>query len=249
MLLIICCLFSLLYAQRDDDEETTTTTTTGLIDDILNNELEKKDTEKSIIVPYRIKENRYRYETTNLTTIGILYCVDEEDLYRLLYTICIRSILCREVYYLDESNDRNFDKFMRQLSLIKLFNQNEPNFKTEDLFITQIWPSEWCPYYTVQYQSTDYCSQSAPPSLTFVYAAMDMMMTYKQFISNEHYCNDHNERLIWDGSSFRCICRRGRTCHNDARTNAYITLLVVMVIGLFFLLILMSFYNTTTFFM
>lgn len=230
---------SLIICQSDDGAS---------IGDIIEMAIgETKRDSHTYIKPYHSKE-RLSYSTKNLTIMGILTCVDNEDLYRLLYTICIRSILCREIYYLDESNERNFHKFMHQLSLIKLFHHH--NESIEDLFVTQIWPSEWCPYYMIQYEPTvTNCSQIGPPSITFVYAVMDMMMTYKQYISNEHYCNDHNERLIWDGNQFRCICRRGRTCHNDARTNAYITLLVIMIIGLFFLLIAMSFYNTTTFFM
>lgn len=191
-----------------------------------------------------------RYESKNMTVMGTLICRDPEDLYHLLYAICIRSILCREIYYLDESVERNFRKFMSQLSLIKLFHHSQQmGVEGEELFVSQIWPQEWCPYYAVQYLANGTnCSQTGPPTLTFVYAVMDMMMTYKQYISNEHYCNDHNERLLWDGHSFRCICRHGRTCHNDARTGAYIALLVLMVIGLFLLLIAMTFYTTLTFF-
>jgi hypothetical protein len=212
--------------------------------------------EKHNIGPMPRYDALRRYEAKNMTIMGTLICRDGEDLYHLLYAICIRSILCREIYYLDESKERNFRKFMSQLSLIKLFHHSQMDGGggeegvEGELFVSQIWPQEWCPYYAVQYlaNATTNCSQTGPPTLTFVYAVMDMMMTYKQYISNEHYCNDHNERLLWDGYTFRCICRHGRSCHNDARTNAYIALLVIMVIGLFLLLIAMTFYTTTTFF-
>lgn len=207
----------------------------------------------------------------NLTVLATLRCRNATDLARLLYVICNRSVLCRELYYL-EGGAHDFQKFSHQLSLVALFNR-EPAQSTRALLATQIWPRDWAPYYLVQYEPgapscvdtlARWLGQSPAQAvaggglvataaasdgggaLTFVYASWGMMMTYKQYMSNEHYCNDHNERLLYDPAdqSFHCECRSGKVCNNsDATWNGMVTFMGVAVILLLLALIFVSVYN------
>lgn len=199
---------------------------------------------------------------------GTLTCRDPTDLYSLLFHICNRSVLCRELYYIEEhapdaaeARSRDFEKFQRQLSLIRLFgaageDSSDPNV-TSRLFVTHLWPAEWTPYYQVGYNSAQSygCAQSvnlqAPEQRAFVYSVMNMMLVYKQYISNEHYCNDHNERLLLDegDGQFHCECRAGKVCQNDqANFNTIMALLAVFVLGLFLVLIVAQVWSMMRYF-
>lgn len=201
---------------------------------------------------------------------GTLQCRDTTDLFGLLFHICNRSVLCRELYYIEdhahdaqEAQSRDFLKFQYQLSLIRLFgtageDASDANV-TGRLFVTHLWPADWTPYYQVQYNTAlpqGYgCAQSvnlqAPEQRAFVYAVMNMMLVYKQYISNEHYCNDHNERLLLDegDGQFHCECRAGKVCQTDqANFNTIMALLTIFVLGLFLVLIVAQVWSMMRYF-
>ncbi len=201
---------------------------------------------------------------------GTLACRDTEDLYALLFRICNRSTLCRELYYIDdhttatsatsgEAQSRDFAKFQYQLSQIRLFGaagEDATNASVVGrLFVTHLWPEDWTPYYVVAYDAagTECATQdlAAPSQRAFVYATMNMMMVYKQYISNEHYCNDHNERLLWDATDerFHCECRAGKVCQNDqANFNTIMAMLAIFVMALFLLLTVVQTWSTMRYF-
>ncbi len=200
-------------------------------------------------------------QDSNLTVVDTIVCTNETDLYTMLYSICNQLPLCRELYYLESGGgQRDFHKFKHQLSLIALFN-NDSAQGTGRLFVSHIWPAKWVPHYLVQFNDqAPSCAQNAVASLhpsavqmasaderAFVYAVSNMMMTYKQYISNEHYCNDHNERLLFDQADggFHCECRAGKLCNNSESTyNAMLIFMGIAILLAILLLIFVSVYNT-----
>ena len=188
------------------------------------------------------------------SVVDTLQCINATDLYSTLYYICNRTVLCRELYHL-EGGAYDFFKFSHQLSLIALFNSNASQ-STASLIVTQIWPEDWLPYYLVPYNaSAPSCNDTLAEwladnttrrGMAFVQAVTAMMMTYKEYISNEHQCNDHNERLRFDPTddTFRCECRGGKVCNDsDANSNGLIVFMDVATILLLLLLIFISSYN------
>lgn len=209
--------------------------------------------------PYkpRLQSRTHTLDAANLTVVQTLTCTNETDLYVMLYSICHQLPLCRELYYLEDDmgSRRDFVKFRHQLSLIALFNSH-PAQSTNRLFVRHIWPSKWVPYYLVQYnESAPACSQGialqsvqiTSEDRAFVYAVTNMMMTYKQYMSNEHYCNDHNERLLFDTTdgSFHCECKSGKLCNNSEATyNSMLIFMGIAILLALLLLIFVSVYNT-----
>jgi hypothetical protein len=192
--------------------------------------------------------------------IDTLQCHNSSDLHSLLYHICNKSVLCRELYALEgQADDR--EKFAHQLSLIALFNENTTQ-SVSQLFVSQLWPDEWMPYYLVQYNgSGESCGARAVssrswlastrteegPGRTFVYAASYMMVVYAQYIGNKQYCNDHNERLQYDpvDRTFQCECRSGKICNNsEATSNSLITFGVVAIILAILALFVITVYDS-----
>lgn len=205
----------------------------------------------------RIQNRQINEQDVNFTVVQTLVCTNETDLYAMLYSICHQLPLCRELYYLEDGlgSRRDFAKFQHQLSLVALFNSH-PTQSTSRLFVRHIWPSKWLPYYLVQYNSSaPSCSHSVAlqnvvatsEDRAFVYAASNMMMTYKQYMSNEHYCNDHNERLLFDTTdgSFHCECKSGKLCNNSEATyNSMLIFMGIAILLALLLLIFVSVYNT-----
>src|ERR1700748_1290851 len=87
------------------------------------------------------------------TPLATLTAINATDLYRTLYYICNRTLLCRELYYLEDGAS-DFRKFAHQLSLIELFGAvNASNQSISELFVTHLWPPDWAPLYLVQYDA------------------------------------------------------------------------------------------------
>ena len=185
----------------------------------------------------------------NVTVLGTLVCRDSNDMHRLLYRVCNHSTLCRELYYM-EGDSRDFRKFVHQLSLLSLFDEAGAVNSSRTLFMRHLWPSHLMPYYLVRYNAaatTPACADTLDrvsgagdlESLLFVYAAMHMMMSYKQFVSNDFYCNDHNERLLLDpvDGTIHCECRHDKVCNNDeAAWSSLWTMLLIMILAVFLVL-------------
>lgn len=184
----------------------------------------------------------------------VLQCQNEDDFYQLMYQICRQCILCRELYFIarpDETpiNDYDFRKFKYQLSQIRLFNgSNAQNHyynhnQTGVLFMTYVWPVAWVPTIEVQYNASFAQSCNASFNYTdvtnrvFLLIAVDLMKTYKEYISNEHYCPDYNERAVIDlmSGEFQCYCMDDKECNVTGNHRQFIFLLAIMAVGLFIL--------------
>jgi hypothetical protein len=181
----------------------------------------------------------------------IVGCQNEEDFYRLMYNACREVILCRELYYLTPpslpTNDYDFQKFKYQLSQVKLFNDTLQ--QSNHLFISYVWPAAWLPDETIfiEYNETlDSCEMTFnftdPGNRDFLLIAIDLMKTYKQYISNEHYCTDYNERPVIDlvSGEFHCYCMENRECNKDGSFRTMIFLCALMIIGLFLGIIVLN---------
>lgn len=105
--------------------------------------------------------------------------------------------------------------------------------------IEDIWPPEWAPNITVTYVGTGNnsivsCSEAFnaldPSNALLIYTSIDVMKSYKLFISNEHYCNDYNERPLYDPYSgrFHCVCSSGKICYKEGNWRE---LIFVMTLG------------------
>lgn len=206
-----------------------------------------------------------------------LTCHNETDFYTLLYKVCTKCVLCRELYYLEapDSNitslarERDFRKFHYQLSLILFFtvidnstsypppsptphhhhhhqNQHYHHHGDGTQITSYIYPEEWAPNITVTYIGLDNSSLACSDSfnmtdsanLLFIYTTLDIMKSYKEYISNEHYCNDYNERAIFDPVSgeFHCICMSGKMCYKEGNWREMIFLIVIIQVILTFIL-------------
>ena len=176
-------------------------------------------------------------------------CQNETDFYHLMYQTCRQSILCRELYYLsgpvEPTNEYNFRRFKYQLSQIRLFNDNNYAGNVSNLFIYHVIPIEWLPTIQIYYNETSSLSCHENFNFTsaanreFILISLDLMKTYKQYISNEHYCTDYNERPVLDlvSGEFHCYCMEGKECNKEGSFRSMIFLLSLMTMGLFVLLI------------
>lgn len=177
-------------------------------------------------------------------------CQDEQDFYQLMYSICRQCILCRELYFINApsvvANEYDFRKFYYQLSQILLFNgsniqshYHHHNYTPNNTpFINYMWPSEWLPTIQIEYTTNVSCNTTFNYSDTanrdFLLIAVDLMKTYKEYVSNEHYCADYNERPVFDlfNEQFTCYCIENKQCNNEGNYKQLIFLLMLMVIGL-----------------
>jgi len=106
-----------------------------------------------------------------------------------------------------------------------------------------MWPSEWLPTIEIQYNESFTASCNASFNYSdvanrdFLLIAVDLMKTFKEYISNEHYCSDYNERPVIDLSTgeFQCYCMQGRECNSEGNWRQMIFLLMIMAVGLFVL--------------
>ena len=195
-----------------------------------------------------------------------LTCQNENDIYLLLYEICTRTVLCRELFYLESldanistlTRERDFRKFHYQLAQISFFHivvntTEDPHHYHHHgdgtLVVNDIWPEEWAPNITVTYvgSSGSPCSETFNMTdvgnMLFIYSTLDIMKTYKQYISNEHYCNDYNERAIYDVHlhEFHCICPSDKVCYREGSWRQMIFSMTVINIAIYLILVVAVF--------
>jgi hypothetical protein len=188
-----------------------------------------------------------------------LQCQDKADFARLFYLICSNSVLCRELYSLDVPHhnnswvyDRDFHRFQYQITQTVFF--PSPDY-VYNVSTTQhpvdwdghpmtyyIWTQDWQPPITLEYigvNSSTACSESVDisgnttESLLLVYVSLDLMKSYRAFISNEHRCNDYNEQPLFDMASgeFHCTTLSGKSSLTDASYRQLIFYLTLLVAG------------------
>lgn len=197
-----------------------------------------------------------------------LVCQSESDFYHLLYQICTKTVLCRELFYLESldanitalARERDFRKFHYQLAQIAFFHTilnttedfHEHHYHHHGdgtLVVEDIWPSEWAPNITVTYVGSagSACSENYNMTdlgnMLFIYSVLDTMKTYKQYISNEHYCNDYNERAIFDThlGEFHCICPSEKVCYKEGSWRQMILSMTVINIAIYLILVVAVF--------
>lgn len=198
-----------------------------------------------------------------------LVCQNENDFYLLLYDICTRTVLCRELFYLEAKDanittlarERDFRKFHYQLSQISFYNvinnstdphhHHSGNHHHGDgtLIVNDIWPEPWAPNITVTFVGSDLppCSETFNmtdlSNMYFIYTSLSIMEIYKQYISNEHYCNDYNERALFDTHlhEFHCICPSEKVCYKEGSWRQLVFTLVMINIAFYFLLVVAVF--------
>lgn len=184
-----------------------------------------------------------------------LECQDKSDFARLLYLICSHSVLCTELYYLDVPHhnnsliyERDFRRFQYQITQVLFFPSSSynaslpmPGFDGYPLTF-YIWPPEWQPLVTLDYtlnSSTTPCSESInimdsndTQILMFVYVSLSLMKDYRQYISNEHRCNDYSEVPIFnlDTGEFHCVQLSGKTSNIEASSRQLLFLLAIMAL-------------------
>lgn len=195
-----------------------------------------------------------------------LRCQDKDDFARLFYLICSRSVLCRELYSLDVPHhnnswvyDRDFHRFQYQITQTVFFppaggvdaQQQHPADWDGYPMTHYIWSEAWQPPITLEYtlNTTDVaCADSVDlsgnttESLLLIYVSLDMMKSYRAFISNEHRCNDYNEQPIFDLASgeFHCATISGKSSLTDASYRQLIFYLTVLVAGFTLVFLLAS---------
>jgi hypothetical protein len=198
-----------------------------------------------------------------------IQCQNEDDYYHLMYAVCSEQVLCREIYYLDVPDTNNtviveqdFHRFRYQLSLIQFYPTNgTPSSSSHHHWwdgqplVELIYPSAWQPDITIYYNTSTpvACAQSlnltTPSSdeLEYIYVSLYLLQVYKQYVSNEHYCPDFNERPIFNPVSgqFICFCTNDKLCNSTPsyrRLVPYLLLLILAAVLLYiFLTYLVSF--------
>ena len=179
---------------------------------------------------------------TNIT----IQCVDRDDYYRLMYQICSKQVLCKELYYLDVPHHNNtviveqdYQRFRYQMSLIVFYTYSPPPPHWDGVPLVEIlFPPVWQPNVTIEFSSSTSppCKESYdledPSNLEFIYLSLYTLQSYKEYISNEHYCADFNERPIYNPATgeFDCFCTNDKLCNNVAsyrQLMLYIMLLVL----------------------
>jgi hypothetical protein len=179
-----------------------------------------------------------------------LQCQDTSDFARLFYLICSRSLLCKDLYSLDVARHNNsfvyehdFDSFKYDITRITFFPASNSSGGPVDWdghpLTYYIWPPEWQPPVTLDYTanySAEPCSETTDlsgntsESLMFVDVSLDLMKTYRAFISNAYRCNDYNEQPIYDlvSGQFYCAPVQGKLSHVDANHRQIMFFMAVL---------------------
>ena len=189
----------------------------------------------------------------------LIVCQNEEDYYQFLYQICIQSSPCRHLYHLypldqvkenevpetaafiDYRNSRDFDLFRHQLERSLIFRMNGTlAVKSERRLVLQnLVPNEWLPDVRVLLKADhrEQCHKRVigrTHALYILYA----LHIYKVVVADEYFCHDPNERLLLDPltNSVHCVCKKGKSCHNESNFTHLITLLMsLLIFGVFLL--------------
>ncbi len=188
-----------------------------------------------------------------------IQCHHYKDFYYLLYTMCQRSILCAEMYYLETDttiattvNKVNFKKFVYQLALSQLFiiQSHRPSLLTENVPITtsQLFmlednvPIEWIPRYIIHLDETspnEPChlsmDLSAQENIPFIHSTLYLLHAYKYYVVNDYKCDPINQWLVLDAHNKGvCYCKHGKSCDTESNYRIVIgilsTIMTMMII-------------------
>lgn len=185
-------------------------------------------------------------------------CRHYKDFYYLLYSICERSILCAEAYFIDQTNTAstvpkmNFKKFVHQLSLSQLF-LVEGATRSDELFLLEDnVPMEWIPRYLIQLNDASdqpLCSESidlmSTSNTAFVHSTLYLLHLYKTYVVNEYRCTHYNEWLELDANNHGvCLCKHGKSCDIESNYRHIIVALTIILIGVVCIWIVSFYINT-----
>lgn len=193
-------------------------------------------------------------------------CRNYKDFYYLLYSMCQRSVLCAEMYYLETDttasvnvNKVNFKKFVYQLALSQLFVIQDHAPKTATTTTTpQLFmlednvPIEWIPRYIIHLEDSD---TNAPCHLSvnltseeyvpFVHSTLYLLHAYKYYVVNDYKCDQFNQWLILDNHNRpRCECRHGKSCDPGSNYRILIIILTTIILMMFVLWVVSFFVST-----
>lgn len=222
----------------------------------------------AIDVPYtqihrtmdRVKTQTF-YSTVNNSArpFTTIQCRHYKDFYLLLYSMCLRSVLCAEMYYMDQSTvsnavDKvNFKKFVYQLSLSQLFIVENHGDESDggvtgtgggggvapQLFLLEDnVPLEWIPRYLIRLENTPDVTPchttfnlSAPENAAFVHSTLYLLHAYKYYVVNDYRCDHYNQWLVLDSHNRPvCWCKHGKACDTDSNYRILIIILTSIML-------------------
>jgi len=194
-----------------------------------------------LIFTFILSETGVKKITASSNGTLTISCHSRLDYFLLLYKICQAEDICREIYKVGpaintslslrqytkmnastiNSNNRGFIHFSRRIAQLNILS-----------LLAKVWPASRQPNVTIETNSnqTFLCSNSFDESSlqgqNFVIASSYALQTYHSFVSTEFHCGDINEVVVFGSNgTFRCVCRDGANCNNDANFN---TLFIVL---------------------
>ena len=262
--LLIYCLFTVLNAQYYNIESDNVFTIENMVNDIHYDRIHRFNVAKTDAFHEMMK-------TSSLSFTDIR-CRHYKDFYYLLYTMCQRSVLCAEMYYLETDtttsvnvNKVNFKKFVYQLALSQLFIVHDhaigPTTTTTttatnsspQLFILEDnVPIEWIPRYIIHLEDTPLnvpCHLSVNLTteeyIPFVHSTLYLLHAYKYYVVNDYKCNQFNQWLILDAHNRPvCVCRHGKSCNPESNYRILIIILTTIILMMFVLWVISFFVST-----
>ena len=200
----------------------------------------------------------YANVNTSTQPFTTIQCRHYKDFYLLLYSLCLRSVLCAEMYYMDQSatshavDKVNFKKFVYQLSLSQLFiiqNHGEgggvrivaldATIRTPQLFLLEDnVPLEWIPRYLIHLENTPDVAPchtsfnlSAVENTAFVHSTLYLLHAYKYYVVNDYRCDHYNQWLVLDSHNRPiCWCKHGKACDSDSNYRILIIILTSIML-------------------
>lgn len=140
-------------------------------------------------------------------------------------------------------------RFLYQLEYTQFFVTQDYNDAPEGTVHDQVflleenWPVDWLPNYVIHFDRVRHnatCSRTASLASAqyreFSQLTLYQLQTHRHFVANERYCYDPNEELKLDDMGHKhCMCRRGKSCNEDANFRAIIiglsvTLMVILLL-------------------
>lgn len=179
-------------------------------------------------------------------------CLDSDDLYELLYSICLTDPVCAYLYSLDWHHHHRRQLFYHQMALFDIFGTPPPlpvpwhghfNSSSAGLWLEGRWPANITVSYdsggTSCYNLTGLADDTQ--RALFNYVALDRLKTHKQYYSRL-VCPHHNQRLLYDPQihGFQCQCLEDKQCDDASWHDTVILILAGLVVGLFVLICLIG---------
>jgi hypothetical protein len=183
-----------------------------------------------------------------------LECQNTTDFASLMFAICSRDVLCKELYDLDVGHHNNslilehdFHRFQFEVTQIPFFppSLNVSGGGGGQVPLTvYIYPSIWLPPITLDYTTNvtlEPCSEAVnvldnndTQVLGFVWVSLDLLKSYRQYISNARRCNDFSEYAIFSRETgrFQCVQMSGKVSNIEASSRHLLFLLAIMSAGI-----------------